>query len=149
MAVVHWPATIPVERRREFEDAMASFAPEYPGILNWLIEGALRFIEGGLPEPPAVADATQEYRDEMDPVGQFVRDCVAAEPGHSEGARACFDAYVSCSLANATWHVKEQRFAKAFSKHFVKEETRVRRYLDCRLHDVPDRPEMAGSPQPY
>jgi putative DNA primase/helicase len=73
MAVVHWPVTIEEKRQREFDDMLTIFVPEYPGILNWLIDGALRFIESGLPNPPAVSEATREYRDEMGPVGQFVQ----------------------------------------------------------------------------
>ena len=45
---------------------------ERSGILNWLVEGLLAYLEGGLQEPAAVLDATQEYREESDPVGMFL-----------------------------------------------------------------------------
>lgn len=141
MAVVHWPVTIPPERRREFDDVLADFAPEYPGILNWLVDGALRFIESGLHPPEAVREATAEYRSEMDPVSDFVADCLESCPGHFETARTVYDAYVSWSLANARRAVSEARFPKAMTQHFTREDRRIRRYLDCRLHDVPARPE--------
>lgn len=48
---------------------------EGPGILNWLVEGLLAYLEGGLQEPAAVLDATREFREESDPVGAFLSEC--------------------------------------------------------------------------
>ncbi|MEE2860857.1 MAG: phage/plasmid primase, P4 family [Pseudomonadota bacterium] len=45
---------------------------ERSGILNWLIDGLIAYLEGGLQEPAAVLDATREYREESDPVGMFL-----------------------------------------------------------------------------
>lgn len=45
---------------------------ERSGILNWLIEGLLDYLEGGLREPSAVLDATREYREQSDPIGLFL-----------------------------------------------------------------------------
>ncbi|QIR85023.1 phage/plasmid primase, P4 family [Paracoccus sp. AK26] len=45
---------------------------ERSGIFNWLIEGLLDYLEGGLREPLAVLDATREYREQSDPIGLFL-----------------------------------------------------------------------------
>ena len=45
---------------------------ERSGILNWMIEGLLAYLEGGLQEPDAVLDATREYREQSDPIGLFL-----------------------------------------------------------------------------
>ena len=140
---MHWPLTIPKERRLEFEDVLASIAPEYSGILNWLIAGALRFIDGRLPEPTAVAEATREYRSEMDPISDFIADCVNVVPGASETARYLYDSYVSWSMANARQHVFEKKFSKVMRQRFTRTDERVLRYLDCQLPDVPERPDVA------
>lgn len=55
---------------------------ERSGILNWLIEGLIAYLEGGLQEPPAVLDATREYREESDPIGMFL-DSVCVVTGDS------------------------------------------------------------------
>lgn len=78
--VVHWPVQLEDDEQREFEDVLADFAPEYPGILNWLIGGALTFLREGLAMPAAIRAATKEYKDEMDPVGEFASDCVRPAP---------------------------------------------------------------------
>jgi putative DNA primase/helicase len=139
MAVVHWPVTIPEERRRNIDDVLADFAPEYSGILNWLIEGALRFIESGLSDPPAVREATAEYRSEMDPISDFIADCVEEAPGHIETARTMYEAYVSWSEANARRAVSQTKFGLVLVQKFRREKSGGRRYLDCQLHDVPAR----------
>ncbi|AVO36607.1 DNA primase family protein [Pukyongiella litopenaei] len=48
---------------------------ERSGILNWLIEGAIDYLEGGLQPPSAVTEATRDYREESDPIGQFLITC--------------------------------------------------------------------------
>jgi putative DNA primase/helicase len=142
MAVVHWPIVIPVERRRQFEDVLADFAVEYGGILNWLIEGALRFIESGLPEPPAIVAATQEYRSEMDPVGQFVRDCVDRDVTSDTKRTDAFYAYESWAFSEGHNPLSRIRFRKAFQSHGFTEKIihGMRLYANCKLHDVPARP---------
>ncbi|WPP05492.1 phage/plasmid primase, P4 family [Methylocella tundrae] len=141
MAVVHWPVTIPEEKRREFEDVLADFAPEYPGILNWLIEGATRFIESGLHMPDSVRAATAEYRSEMDPISDFIADCVSEAPGQYLTARTMYEAYVSWSMANAKKPIFETKFGRVMKTKFERTKTGVRRYLNCQLHDVPYRPD--------
>jgi putative DNA primase/helicase len=48
---------------------------EAPGILNWMIEGLLSYLEVGLQVPQQVQDATQAYREENDPIGMFLDAC--------------------------------------------------------------------------
>lgn len=45
---------------------------ERSGILNWMVEGALEYLEEGLAEPDEVLAATDEFREESDPVKRFL-----------------------------------------------------------------------------
>lgn len=45
---------------------------EWPGILRWLVQGCLAWQRDGLTPPATVTDATDEYRDESDPIAEFV-----------------------------------------------------------------------------
>ena len=45
---------------------------EGPGILNWMIEGAIAYLEGGLAPPSQVSSATDELRQDADPYGRFL-----------------------------------------------------------------------------
>lgn len=146
MVVIHWPVTLAEERQRNIEDVLADFAPEYPGILNWLIEGACRYLTEGLVLPDEVKAATKDYRDEMDPIGLFAQDCVEVAAGQSVTAREMYHAYVAWSEANAKTPFKETRFGRVMKMRFKRDDGRIRHYLDCRLHDVPDRPGLPRNP---
>lgn len=75
--LVHFAEQIPEGERLPKAEMDAKLAAEASGILNWMIEGALNYLEGGLMEPASVRNATQELREESDPVGAFLEDaCV-------------------------------------------------------------------------
>lgn len=48
---------------------------ERSGILNWMIEGLIMYLENGLQVPQKVVDATQEFREDSDPVHTFLAEC--------------------------------------------------------------------------
>jgi len=59
------------------KDALRS---EYPGILAWMVEGCLEWQKRGLNPPESVLAATQQYREESDPIAAFLQDgCVIGE----------------------------------------------------------------------
>jgi putative DNA primase/helicase len=66
---------------------------EKPGILNWMIEGAKRWRTEGLRAPAVITSATDEYRGEMDVIGNFLKDRCAQRTGVSIRARELFRAY--------------------------------------------------------
>lgn len=146
MVVIPWTVTIPEERRREFREVVAELAAEGSGILNWLIEGVLIFLREGFQVPEAAVAATKEYRDDMDPIGQFLADCVLPCAGQNVQARTMYEAYVSWSMANAKKPWGEPKFGKVMkTKDYKNDGARIRQYLDCQLHEVPARPAPEGS----
>lgn len=44
---------------------------EAPGILRWLVEGAVSYCASGLPVPPVIEKETEKYRDEENPLAEF------------------------------------------------------------------------------
>jgi putative DNA primase/helicase len=144
---VPWPVTIADHERRPMDEVMGEIWPERSGILNWLIAGALDYLNAGLRTPAEVAEATAEYRDEMDPVGTFIGACVHSVPSKPDGtpassvtARAMYDAFASWAVANAVRPWKEKSFATAMSqKGFTKDRIAAGvRYLHVMLKNVPD-----------
>lgn len=74
LMLVTFPVQIPEAKRipkKELDDILWQ---ERAGILNWLIDGLLSYLEGGLSEPPEVMAATESYRKDSDPVGTFLAD---------------------------------------------------------------------------
>jgi putative DNA primase/helicase len=52
---------------------------EAPGILAWMVRGCLEWQRVGLRPPPAVVEATKEYRQESDQVARFLGDCCVTD----------------------------------------------------------------------
>jgi putative DNA primase/helicase len=90
-------------------------ANELPGIVNWILEGVRLFLTEGLGEPDALREAVKEYREETDPVIQFLNETV--EEGvliRSDEAEmtmsACYAAYVNWARSNNTFALGKNRF---------------------------------------
>ena len=82
---------------------------EASGILNWLIEGAIRWRGEGLQTPNIIVRATDEYRAEMDVIGNFIKERCAQENGVSVKARELFKCYQDwCDDHNE--HAVSERF---------------------------------------
>jgi len=147
LAIVEWSVTLPPERHRDFEDVVSEIVAEGPGILNWLIAGALDFLNNGFILSEDVLQTTAEHFAEMDPVGQFADAHVKADAGGpGVPARQMFLAYKAWSEANGKAHMHETRFGRTMKKKFKRDDSgRIHRYVDVALHDVPESPTQPGS----
>jgi putative DNA primase/helicase len=63
------------EKERDIHFGEKLYKAEAAGILNWMIDGLISYLENGLQVPKAVAEATQAYREENDPIGIFLDAC--------------------------------------------------------------------------
>lgn len=147
LVVVHWPVTLAPSEQREFEDVLADFEPEYSGILNWLIEGVLIFLQEGLVIPESVKKKTQEYRDEMDPTAAFCAQCVEPDDNSKVSAKDFYQGYVDYTIDQGGKPISLTRFGLIMKKKFRKEEGRAVQYLGLRLVDVPRTTDRSSSGQ--
>jgi putative DNA primase/helicase len=71
--------------------------PEVSGaaILAWMVKGCLDWQQHGLGEPGAVLLATEQYRKEMDPVGDFIDEHCEIETDNCVESAALFTRYKS------------------------------------------------------
>ncbi|APO74253.1 phage/plasmid primase protein [Rhizobium etli 8C-3] len=150
MAVVHWPVKVPEAERREFEEMLGYFRPEYPGILNWLIEGVRIYLKEGLVIPDAVRSATQDYRDDMDRTSAFVARCVVRdETADPLQAKFLYSAYCRFTEDEGGKPMNVTAFGRAMSKKFKKDTSqRLHYYNGIRLRDVPEPHHDTPEPPP-
>lgn len=73
--LVTWPVEIP-EDERDPDLANRLFREEGEGIMNWIVQGAKEWREMGLAVPECLKAAAQDYREEEDFVGRFVKECM-------------------------------------------------------------------------
>ncbi|MCM3567878.1 phage/plasmid primase, P4 family [Neobacillus mesonae] len=68
----------PHERDKKLEEKLSM---EMPGILNWAVQGCLKWQQSGLKEPKVVLDATGQYKEDMDILAPFLNEaCYIDEP---------------------------------------------------------------------
>lgn len=61
---------------------------ERSGILNWLLDGCKNWLENGLMVPQKVLDATTDYREESDPMLEFIQGCCEVTGANADFTRA-------------------------------------------------------------
>lgn len=88
---------------------------EAPGILAWLVRGALAWQERGLGAPAAVVEATAEYRADSDPLGRFIEEAIDVEPGAQVRASELYRHYQTWAQA-AGLTAKETLTATMFGR---------------------------------
>ena len=87
------PFTTRIEEEKQDKHLEQKLMQEGPGILNWLLEGSMRWCNEGLRAPRIVLNATAEYRAEMDVVGDFISERCEQKPGVCIRARELFKCY--------------------------------------------------------
>lgn len=65
---------------------------EFPGILRWLVDGAVEWQRHGLDKPQAIAQATASYISTNDTLGEFIKECCISSNGHIS-AKVFFHTY--------------------------------------------------------
>ena len=98
--LIPFTVTIPEEQRDK--DLQQKLEAENAGIFNWMMQGYLAWKHEGLSTPETVKNATDEYRADMDVVGQFVKDCcfVDASEKTRVSNKMLYEAYVAWCNAN-------------------------------------------------
>jgi len=114
--------TIPFERT--FYDAAAdphladTLRTELPGILNWMLSGAVEWFRSGLsPEPTSSTALKAEYKAESDPLAMFIHECILVTMNDADtvGAREVYSIYLDWCSQNRHAPMNETNFGRSTS----------------------------------
>jgi putative DNA primase/helicase len=108
---------------------------ELSGILAWAVRGAVAWTREGLGEPEAVTTATAAYREEMDPLAEFLNDCCETGGSYETQSKPLYDAYKQSCLENGQAEMSLKTFCLSLVEHGFKKKitNRGRFYLGIRL----------------
>lgn len=110
--LVPWETTIPEHERDR--GLVEKLKQEASGILNWLLDGARLWAERGIAVPEPVRAATREYREDSDPVGQFLETNVEKDPAAPNvSAKELYDVFVRWCRKNGLEPFGPRAFGKA------------------------------------
>ncbi|WP_197534524.1 DNA primase family protein [Symmachiella dynata] len=85
------------------------------GILAWLVRGFLEYRKVGLQEPQTVTEATGRYRDDSDPLGDFLAEHCVEESGAVGVASELYHTY---SESGGKW--SSTAFGRAMAERYTK-----------------------------
>lgn len=95
-------------------DLKRKLLTEREGILAWMVKGALDYLDGGLMVPEGVRAATQEYREESDPIGAFIRNgCIVTGSDNDRSSpEDLFIGYTNFAKREGLSEFKQPTFSK-------------------------------------
>lgn len=81
------------EGEKQDRDLERKLKKEAEGILSWAVHGCRSWQQEGLMPPEIVSSATQEYREESDPLSDFIYDCLEANQDSDVAAKLMYQTY--------------------------------------------------------
>lgn len=112
--LVPWEVQIP---RDEVDRSLPrKLRAEAEGVFAWMVDGALEYLNYGLAPPDKVLMATQEYREESDPIGAFIRGaCLVSGQEHDSSTPGdLFIGYSNWASREGAAEFKQATFARRF-----------------------------------
>lgn len=100
--------TIPVKQRDP--DLFEKLKPEWPGILQWVIEGCLEWQKQGLNPPKMVRDATSEYLSEEDVIRTWIDECCGVDKIYSQRKSELYASWKSWAEAAGEYAGTQKAF---------------------------------------
>lgn len=107
---------------------------EADGVFAWAVEGALEWMADGLAVPESVDKATQDYRDNQDEIGAFIRVAidVTGTFDHTETPGELYRAFERVADAEGLFKINnstfDKRLAKASARSFAAADGTMRRF---------------------
>ena len=113
--LIPFTVTIPPdERDPELTERLRS---EWPGILNWIIEGCLEWQARGLDPPEAVRAATAAYLDSEDAIAVWIDECGERDPSAWESSANLFASWKTWAEKAGEYVGSQKRLAQCLENH--------------------------------
>ncbi len=87
------PFTVTISEEEKDTKMPEKLLAESAGILNWMIEGCLEWQKDGLKVPTEILEATEEYKEDQDYLGDFFKDCCEVGKNHKVLFGWLYDTY--------------------------------------------------------
>lgn len=110
------PFTVTIPEEQQDKNLLDKLMVEADGIINWAIEGLIKWRKDGLKAPTAVVTATEEYKEEEDYLNAFFQEFCDADPNNTKYKvlhSALYDRYVKWAEANNEHIFSSKQFANA------------------------------------
>ncbi|WP_342550939.1 phage/plasmid primase, P4 family [Lysinibacillus sp. FSL M8-0216] len=117
------PFTVQIPENKIDYNLTNKLKREITAILNWAVEGYLKWQKDGLKEPEIIKQQRQEYRVEMDSIECFIEECCIKAPQFRVPAKTLFNEYKNWASDNGQYMMSSTKFGREMGKKFNKIKT--------------------------
>lgn len=103
----------PAERDKRLLDKLRA---ELPGVLAWIVRGAVEWQRVGLRPPAKVTEATAAYRAAQDDLGAWIEQRCIREDGAEEAFKALYDSYTAWAAAGRLEAANSREFGQSLTE---------------------------------
>jgi putative DNA primase/helicase len=115
------PFTVTIPEGERDKTLSSKLELELPGILNWATDGFQMWQEFGLLPPKEVTAATEEYRNDMDYIAQWIADKCEVSPNSGSSAAELYFSYKKWCEATRATLLTQNRLGRELSRRgFIK-----------------------------
>jgi putative DNA primase/helicase len=138
------PFTVTIPPQGSDSDMTEKLKAEWPGILQWLVEGCLEWQRNGLRPPRAVLKATAAYLEAEDAIAAWIEDRCERDPSAWESSTILYASWTSWAEQAGEHRATMRRFAQTLQSRGFHPEHRKhgRGFLGVRVMPI-------SEPQPY
>jgi putative DNA primase/helicase len=113
------PFTVRIPDEEIDPHLMSKLVDEMPKIMRWAIDGAVMWYQSGckMKIPDFIAQASEEYLDEEDVIGNFLADSIDYDDAARTAFKDVYDRYLSWSRENGITHpITSRNFSRDMKK---------------------------------
>lgn len=114
--LIPFNVTIPDENRIQQSKLLSDFKNELPGILTWAVQGCLEWQKNGLKTPEEVKNATNGYREELDGIGTFLKECCILTSEVRTKSGDLYETYRKWCVDNGEFVIGNRHFGRRLSE---------------------------------
>ena len=141
LRIIPFDVTLPADKVDP--DFFEKLRGEFPGILNWVVEGYRLYKEEGFEMPDTMKDLVTDYAEDMSPLDQWVKECVEIRKTpftHCCTSKVLYQSYYSWCKFNKEYALGQRRFTQEINqKDGFKQTKKVKgytQYVNAGLNDV-------------
>jgi P4 family phage/plasmid primase-like protien len=110
------PFTITIPEPEQDKALAIKLRAEWPAILRWAVGGCIEWKANGLDAPAEVLAATDNYRADMDPLGDFIEECCVIGPQCEAKAGDLYRTYKTWAEARGDELENQKRFGNRLTE---------------------------------
>jgi putative DNA primase/helicase len=107
------PFDVTIPRDKRDPNLFQKLKLEWPGILNWMIDGCLEWQNQGLNPPHRIRKATERYFEAEDAVGRFISECCVRTASDKTSSTELWNVWKGWAESAGEYQGTQRRFSQS------------------------------------